>query len=77
MFLNLAKIKKGLSEPIENKAKTFRPNQPLKDAVRNLEISMLKDALQSARHNQKKAAHSLGLTYDQFRGLMRKYKNEI
>ena len=65
------------SEPMETRVKTTPSNQPLKTAVRNLEISMLKDALLATRHNQKKAAHSLGLTYDQFRGLMRKYKNEI
>ena len=45
--------------------------------TRNLEISLLKEALQSARHNQKKAAKLLGLTYDQLRGLMRKYKNNL
>jgi len=50
---------------------------PLKAAVRRLEIHMLKNALESARYNQKKAAANLGLTYDQLRGMMRKYKKAL
>ncbi|MFH2219274.1 MAG: phage shock protein operon transcriptional activator [Pseudomonadota bacterium] len=51
--------------------------QPLKSAVKRLEIHLLKSALETARYNRKKAAESLGLTYDQFRGLCRKYGDEI
>jgi psp operon transcriptional activator len=65
------------SEPMETRVKMIPSNLPLKTAVRNLEISMLKDALLTTRHHQKKAAKQLGLTYDQFRGLMRKHKKEI
>ena len=61
----------------EIKTTTTPPNLPLKTAVRNLEISMLKDALLSEQFNQKKASRRLGLTYNQFRGLMRKYKNAL
>ena len=50
---------------------------PLKTAVQHLEIYMLRKALKSARYNQKKAAALLGLTYDQFRGLRRKYADRI
>jgi psp operon transcriptional activator len=50
---------------------------PLKEAVRQLEIARLRQALSAARFNQKKAAGILGLTYDQFRGLYRKYANAI
>ncbi len=49
----------------------------LKVAVRNLERDLLKRALADAKYNQKKAAGLLGLTYDQLRGLMRKYKDEL
>lgn len=49
----------------------------LKDAVKNLEISMVHDALTLCRHNQKAAAKHLGLTYDQFRGLVKKYGREV
>ncbi|MCP4692431.1 MAG: phage shock protein operon transcriptional activator [Desulfobacterales bacterium] len=52
-------------------------DQPLKDAVRSLEIHRLKEALESTKYNQKKAADLLGLTYDQFRGLHRKYAGEL
>jgi psp operon transcriptional activator len=34
----------------------------------------VRTALDEARFNQKKAAELLGLTYHQFRGLLRKYK---
>jgi psp operon transcriptional activator len=35
---------------------------------------MVEEALKSARYNQRKAASILGLTYDQFRGLYRRYR---
>lgn len=38
-----------------------------------LEVEMLKNALEKSRHNQKKAAASLGLSYDQIRGYLRKH----
>jgi len=50
---------------------------PLKTAVKSLEIELIRKALTLARHNQKKAALYTGLTYDQFRGLMRKYRKEL
>ena len=46
---------------------------PLKEAVKTLEIRMLKRALEGTRYNQKKAAQKLSLTYDQVRGLMKKH----
>ncbi len=52
-------------------------SQPLKTAVRNLERDLLKRALADSKHNQKKAAGLLGLTYDQLRGLLRKYKADL
>ncbi|MDM8550880.1 phage shock protein operon transcriptional activator [Desulfobacterales bacterium HSG2] len=50
--------------------------KPLKEAVRELEILLLKKALKESKHNQKKAARILGLTYHQFRGLYRKLNIE-
>jgi psp operon transcriptional activator len=47
------------------------------DAVKSLSVFLLQRALNTSKHNQKKAARSLGLTYNQFRGLYRKYKAEI
>ncbi len=48
-----------------------------KAAVGEFELNLIKDALEQARHNQKKAAQILGLTYDQLRGLLRKYRKAL
>ena len=46
-------------------------------AHEDLDISYLSRALDASGGNQRIAAASLGLTYDQFRGLYRKYKNRL
>ncbi|HIJ66102.1 MAG TPA: phage shock protein operon transcriptional activator [Candidatus Hydrogenedentes bacterium] len=51
-------------------------NMSLEEAVRDLEVRMMKQALARAQFNQRKAADLLGLTYHQFRGLYRKYKDQ-
>jgi len=48
--------------------------RPLKEAVWELKVRLLENALVKARFNQKKAARFLGLTYHQFRGLYRQYQ---
>ncbi len=48
-----------------------------KEATRELELTMLTNALKKSQYNQKKAALLLGLTYDQLRGLKRKYPDEL
>jgi psp operon transcriptional activator len=50
---------------------------PLTEAVAQLQLDRLKAALQATRFNQRRAATRLGLTYDQFRGLMRKFKDRL
>ncbi len=50
---------------------------PLKVAVKNLEIELIQKALISAHYNQKRAAEDMGLSYDQLRGLIRKYGNDL
>ncbi len=50
--------------------------RPLKEAVWILKVRMLETALERARFNQKKAARLLGLTYHQFRGLYRQYREK-
>ena len=47
---------------------------PLKKAVQEVEVGLLKEALEESKYNQRKAAKRLGLTYHQLRGLLRKYK---
>ncbi len=49
----------------------------LPQAVRDLELRMLKGALKEARFNQRRAAELLGLTYHQFRGLYRKFRDTL
>jgi psp operon transcriptional activator len=51
-------------------------NKPLKEAVWDLKVRMLQNALQKTKFNQKKASQLLGLTYHQFRGLYRQYQNK-
>jgi len=48
--------------------------KPLKEAVWDLKLRMLENALKKAKFNQKTAAQILGLTYHQFRGLYRQYQ---
>ena len=52
-------------------------DKSLKEAVCELEIRLLQRTLQKTKYNQRKAAQALGLTYHQFRGLYRKYIEEI
>ena len=47
------------------------------EAIRELELKLLRKALDETKYNQKKAAEMMGLTYHQFRGLYRKYSDEI
>ena len=45
----------------------------LKDAVRDFEVAVIKQALAAAKHNQRRAAQLLSLTYHQLRGYLKKY----
>ena len=47
------------------------------ESVRQHEITLLKQSLEQAKYNQKHAAKLLSLTYHQFRGLYRKYQDEL
>ncbi|MCK5098291.1 MAG: phage shock protein operon transcriptional activator [Desulfobacteraceae bacterium] len=62
------------NKPVQNKE--FMDSlleKSLKEAVKDLEFTMLTKALKKSHYNQKKAAKVLGLSYDQFRGLKKKY----
>ncbi len=43
-------------------------------AAANHEVRLLQEALKASRYNQREAARLLGLSYDRFRGLYRKYQ---
>ncbi len=49
----------------------------IKQAVEDLEKGMIQKALTVCRHNQRKAATYLGLSYDQLRGKIRKYGSSV
>ncbi len=48
-----------------------------KKMVREFEVKLIRKSLVMTGNNQKKAAALLDLTYDQFRGLLRKYKENL
>ena len=58
-------------EASEEQGGTFR------EQVERLEVSLIAAALWKSDHRQKDAAALLGLTYDQFRGLYRKYRDRV
>ncbi|HEY7709103.1 MAG TPA: phage shock protein operon transcriptional activator [Candidatus Entotheonella sp.] len=51
--------------------------QSFSDAVSEFETQLLQQALEATQYNQRKAAQRLGLTYHQFRGLYRKYRDAL
>lgn len=57
----------------EQATELWRGQVSLAEALEELEISFIRQALKHSRHNQKQAARQLGLTYDQLRGRLRKY----
>ncbi len=66
----------GPAEP-ERPPAPVLPQKPFYEAVKDLEVRLLRRGLQQAKYNQKDAAECLGLTYHQFRGLYRKYQDEL
>ncbi|MEM7054653.1 MAG: sigma 54-interacting transcriptional regulator, partial [Pseudomonadota bacterium] len=56
-------------------AKQSEPELPinLKKYLQNIEIQWIERALKQQHGNQRRAAKALGLSYDQLRGLLRKY----
>ena len=66
----------AFSEPPAKTAPTPRQAKPVAFArtVAALEKQLLRDALEASNQHQGKAAEALGLSYDQFRGLLRKHR---
>lgn len=56
----------------------FSPDSSLslKEQTLQLHQHLIQQALKKNQHNQRRAAQSLGLTYDQFRGLLKKLKQD-
>jgi len=53
------------------------PDSSFAETVRDLEVKLLRQGLATAKYNQRTAAKLLGLTYHQFRGLCKKYREEL
>ena len=51
--------------------------RPFKTIIEEVKIRLLKEALNAAQFNQKKAAANMGLTYHQFRSLYRRYRKHL
>ena len=62
---------------IEKTVSTLPKLQDFRSNIREIEISYLRRALEESSYNQRDAAVKLSLTYDQFRGLYRKYREEL
>lgn len=69
----------GCAKPKAAEMEQSFPSLPLDltARVRELEVASLRQALEHGRHNQREAAQLLGLSYHQFRGLYRKYKEYL
>ena len=52
-------------------------NKRFDELVREYQAGLVRDALVRARYNQRRAAELLGLSYDQFRGYYRKFREMI
>ncbi len=75
-FLNPFINRVSEPEPIEpRKEDNAEPSTlgDFKNSIQEMEIKYLRLAMEESKHNQKKAAELLNLSYDQFRGLYRKY----
>lgn len=55
----------------------YNPHLSLQQQVSALELSAIRSALETNQHHQAKSAEALGLSYHQFRGLLRKYRKEL
>ncbi len=64
-------------EPIDSGTVDATPAVDFQTRVQQLETTLLRDALAKSGQNQRRAALSLGLSYDQMRGMVRKHKLAI
>ncbi|HUP92162.1 MAG TPA: phage shock protein operon transcriptional activator [Solimonas sp.] len=72
----VATVSAGSEAPPPAAPPAERPRLPLEfeREVARYEVDLIRTALEEGRFNQKRAAELLGLSYHQFRGLLRKYK---
>lgn len=77
--IKLDPFENPFADKIENNAVSTAdiPVDEYKKAMKELEVDFVKRALKKCGGKQKAAADLLQLTYDQFRGLYRKYSDEL
>ena len=64
-------------ESVQQREAALDLSRGFKELVNAYELDVLRQALETCRYHQKKSAALLGLSYDQFRGLLRKYRSEL
>ena len=64
-------------QPVPAPDKRADTSLPFKESIRQHELQLIRSALERARFNQRKAAGLLDLSYDQFRGLLRKHRDAL
>ncbi len=64
----------GIQKAVVSTSSQITAPYDFKLHIKETEISLLKDALEQCRFNQKKTAQYLGMTYHQLRGYLRKYE---
>ncbi len=74
---SLREEERGQEPVIAVEHKAEKETASFKDTVKSFEIELIQKALSLAHNHQKRAAEDMGLTYDQFRGLIRKYSEEL
>jgi psp operon transcriptional activator len=70
---NSSRFEEQAEQKIENDYEGI-PLEEYRDYMLKLELQFIRRALEESRFSQKKAADALGLSYDQFRGLYKKYQ---
>lgn len=78
-FLTTTKAESSTASNALSTAQTQSEEQPksFSDAVKSLELLLLKQALEACNHHQQRCADRLGLSYHQLRALLKKYKQEL
>ncbi len=70
-------IESTADESVQQREELLDLSRGFKELVNAYELDLLRQALETCRYHQKKSAALLGLSYDQFRGLLRKYRSDL
>jgi psp operon transcriptional activator len=76
-FVSTEAARPDATEKIVRESGAADDDLDLHRAVSDLELRLLRRALAESRFNRRKAAQLLCLSYDQLRGLLRRYRGQI